>query len=74
MKWLVRWLVVKITRDLVLFTLGAYGFVQEVHASEPSEAIIIASVAMMGAPVALRLDEKKQDAQDDGPDGAGGGE
>lgn len=50
----------KITRDLLMFTLGAVGFVHELlisHAERPY--LIGACLALMGLPLALRADEKR---------------
>lgn len=50
----------RVTRDMLLFLMGAYGFVVQVHADKPSEALIIGCVALMGGPAVFRWDEKKQ--------------
>lgn len=49
----------RIGRDAVLASLGAYGFMHAVHATDPSEAVLMASLALLGAPIALRMDEKR---------------
>lgn len=59
-------LVGRITRDTLLFVMGAYGFIVQVNADKPSEALIIGCVAMMGGPAVFRWDEKKQSERDDG--------
>lgn len=67
MKWVCQagasveaWLAKRITRDLVLVGLGSYGFIAQVHHPDPSEVMVLASLALLGLPVALRADERNQ--------------
>lgn len=52
---------VKITRDVAIFVLGGVAFVHEL-VSEGAERpqILIMSAAMMGLPLIIRGDEKRQ--------------
>lgn len=51
-----------IKRDLIMFTLGAFGFVHELVVSNVERPYLIgACLALMGLPVALRYDERKRE-------------
>lgn len=54
----------KVFRDLAMFILGAYAFWHEL-AREGAERpqILIMSAAMMGLPLIIRGDEKRQEAK-----------
>lgn len=54
----------KIFRDLVIFILGAYGFYYELTRMGPERPqILIMSAAMMGLPLIIRGDERRQEAK-----------
>lgn len=54
----------KIFRDLVIFILGAYGFYYELTRQGPERPqILIMSAAMMGLPLIIRGDERRQEAK-----------
>lgn len=54
----------KILRDLVIFFLGAYAFYYELtRTGDERPQILIMSAAMMGLPLIIRGDEKRQEAQ-----------
>lgn len=64
--------VVKIIRDLGIFVLGAYGFVHELLRSGAERPqILIMSAAMMGLPLIIRGDEKRQEVKSDDDKQAG---
>lgn len=55
---------VKIVRDMALFVLGAIGFVHElISTGSERPQILILTAAMMGLPVIIRGDEKRQEAK-----------
>ena len=55
---------VKIVRDLGIFLLGAYGFIHELQrAGAERPQILIMSAAMMGLPLIIRGDEKRQEVK-----------
>jgi hypothetical protein len=55
---------VKIVRDIAIFVLGAYGFVHELQRSGAERPqILILSAAMMGLPLIIRGDEKRQEVR-----------
>lgn len=66
MTWPRRWHV-KLTRDTVLFAVGAVLLWHETFAVDTSEPILVAvAVAFMGSPLFLRLDEvSRGKAKDD---------
>lgn len=56
--------IIKIARDLVILILGAYAFVYELTREGPERPqILIMSAAMMGLPLIIRGDEKRQETQ-----------
>ena len=66
-------LTVKIFRDLAIFILGAYGFIHEL-AREGAERpqLLILTAAMMGLPLIIRGDEKRQEVKADDTNEKGG--
>ena len=58
---------VKVIRDLGIFILGAYGFIHELQRSGAERPqILIMSAAMMGLPLIIRGDEKRQEVKSNG--------
>lgn len=52
----------KITRDIVMFGLGAIGFLHELLlAAHERPYLIAASLGLMGAPFALRFDQLRRE-------------
>mgnify|MGYP003405879622 CR=1 FL=1 len=59
---------VKIIRDLAIFALGGIAFIHELlRSGEERPQILIMSAAMMGLPLIIRGDEKRQEEKSDGP-------
>jgi hypothetical protein len=63
-----RWLA-RLSRDTILFTAGLVGFAHEVIFGTASErpTLLLVCAAMMGLPVFLRADEKRQDDEERRP-------
>lgn len=64
--------VVKLSRDFFIFSLGGFAFVHElVREGDERPQILIMSAAMMGLPLIIRGDEKRQEAKpnDNKPEG-----
>lgn len=61
-----RWFA-RLSRDTLLFTAGLVGFAHEVVFGTVSErpTLLLICAAMMGLPVFLRADEKRQDEDAD---------
>lgn len=59
--WLARAIQVKLTRDALFAALGSYGMITEIRADQADQVIVLASLALLGAPVALRADEKRHE-------------
>lgn len=59
-KWAAR-----VSRDTILFTAGLLGFAHEVVLGRAAErpTLLLGCLAMMGLPVFLRSDEKRQDRE-----------
>lgn len=50
-----------LTRDLVMFIIGAVGFLHELLISNAERPYLItATLALMGLPIALRADERRK--------------
>jgi hypothetical protein len=62
-----RW-IARLSRDTILFAAGLVGFTHEVVFGTVSErpTLLLVCAAMMGLPVFLRADEKRQDDQERG--------
>lgn len=55
---------IKVVRDLAIFVLGSYGFIHELTRSGSERPqILIMSAAMMGLPLIIRGDEKRQEGR-----------
>lgn len=55
---------VKIVRDAAIFILGAYAFIHELsRTGSERPQILIMSAAMMGLPLIIRGDEKRQEGK-----------
>lgn len=64
-KHLIQFLV-KIGRDSLIFLLGAYAFIHELtRTGSERPQILIMSAAMMGLPLIIRGDEKRQEGKAD---------
>jgi hypothetical protein len=60
-------LAVKLFRDMALFLLGAAAFIHELlRTGAERPQILILTAAMMGLPVIIRGDEKRQEVKENG--------
>lgn len=59
--------IIKISRDLIIFALGCVGFIHELlRDGDERTQILILCAAAMGLPFIIRGDEKRQEAKANG--------